>query len=215
MNTRSFFHKLCHLPIPHRVAVMLFVMVWSIPAFCGEIHDAAKSGDLEKVKALLKDKPNLVFSKDKNGDTPLVVAVKFGHKDMAAFLLAHKANVNAKGKDVAFTSEGIGGGMEGIQGKSLGGTPLHWAAMKSDTGMAELLLTNGADVNAQDDGTPLHWAVSPTHHKPIRCVWAKSTWNTMVVARWANVVSAPSRTATGKVPLSLRPCAMKASKLLS
>jgi hypothetical protein len=36
-------------------------------AFCGEIHDAAKSGDLEKVKALLKDKRGLVFSKDNGG----------------------------------------------------------------------------------------------------------------------------------------------------
>ena len=143
-----------------KLAILLVVLAWNSLAFGGEIHDAAKAGDLEKVKALLKDKPNLVFSKDKNGDTPLVVAAKFGRQDVAAFLLAHKADVNARGKDVAFTGEGI-------QGKSLSGTPLHWAAMKSDTRMAELLLANEADVNAKDDSTPLHWAVSPTHHKPV------------------------------------------------
>ena len=46
---------------------MLVALVWSSLAFCGEIHDAAKDGDLEKVKALLKDNPDLVNSKDNNG----------------------------------------------------------------------------------------------------------------------------------------------------
>ena len=49
---------------------------WSSTAFCGEIHDATRVGDLEKVKALLKNNPELVFGKDyskeqKNGWTPL------------------------------------------------------------------------------------------------------------------------------------------------
>jgi cytohesin len=188
MNTRFFFGRLCHSSILRRAAVMLVTLSWSSFAFCGEIHDAAKSGDLEKVKALLKDKPNLVFSKDKKGDTPLLVAVKFGHKDVAAFLLAHKANVNAKGKDEAFTGEGF-------QGKSLGGTPLHWAAMKSDTGMAELLLANGADVNAKDDGTPLHWAVSPTHHKPV------SACKEMMELLLANGANVNAKDEDGQTPL--------------
>jgi ankyrin repeat protein len=45
---------------------------------------------LEKVKALLKDNPNLVFSKDNNGATPLHYAAK-RHKDVAELLvMAHK-----------------------------------------------------------------------------------------------------------------------------
>lgn len=43
-------------------------------AFCGEIHDAAKNGDLETVEVLLNASPNLVNSKDNNGETPLMVA---------------------------------------------------------------------------------------------------------------------------------------------
>jgi len=41
-NTRSFFSRVCHSPIPHRVAVLLFALAWSSLAFCGEIHDAAQ-----------------------------------------------------------------------------------------------------------------------------------------------------------------------------
>ena len=93
---RTFFSWLCHSPIPRRAAVMLFALAWSSLAFCGEIHDAAQSGDLEKVKALLKANPDLVFTKDNTGSTPLLYAASYGHRDVVALLLASKADVNAK-----------------------------------------------------------------------------------------------------------------------
>jgi len=37
--------------------LLLLTTLLCRPAFCGEIYDAAKAGDLEKVKALLKDNP--------------------------------------------------------------------------------------------------------------------------------------------------------------
>jgi ankyrin repeat protein len=40
------------------------------------IFDAASRGDLEKLKSLVRNNPNLVFSKDGEGLTPLIVAVK-------------------------------------------------------------------------------------------------------------------------------------------
>jgi ankyrin repeat protein len=73
-----------------------------------EIHDAACEGDLEKVKALLKYKPDLVFSKDRSGSTPLHWAAFRGRKDVAELLLANKADVNAKNSTRA--------------------TPLNWAS---------------------------------------------------------------------------------------
>ena len=42
-----------------------------------------------------------------------------------------------------------------------GETPLHHAALKGHKEIAEVLITNGADLNAKDlldDSTPLHWA---------------------------------------------------------
>jgi ankyrin repeat protein len=78
--------------------LLLITLAWSIPGFCGEIHDAAKTGDLVRVKALLKDNPELVSSRDGPDDTPLHVAAQQGHKDVAELLLAKKAEVNARDK---------------------------------------------------------------------------------------------------------------------
>ena len=113
---------------------------WNSLAFGGEIHDAAKAGNLEKVKALLKDNPELVSSKDESGLTPLEWAVIKGNKEMVKLLLNSKADVNAKG--------------------STADTVLHAAAVFNHKDVAELLLANKADVNAKNNKgeTPLHLA---------------------------------------------------------
>jgi ankyrin repeat protein len=85
MNTKASLIRL--------TAVLLIVLGWSIPAFCGEIHDAAKSEDLAKGKALFRDNPELVASKDDSGFTPLHLAAAEGHKDMVELLLVNKAGV--------------------------------------------------------------------------------------------------------------------------
>jgi hypothetical protein len=46
MNTKASLIRLA--------AASHIMLAWSIPAFCGEIHSAARKGDLEKVKTLLK-----------------------------------------------------------------------------------------------------------------------------------------------------------------
>ena len=142
MSLHTFFGRHCHSPIYRLAAVTLVALAWGNLAFCDEIHDAAKNGDLEKVTALLKSNPDLVSSKDYNGDTPLHLAALKGHKDIAELLLVNKADANAKNNHTQ--------------------TPLHWAA---DREVAELLLTNGAGVNAKDDfgDTPLHDAASNGH----------------------------------------------------
>jgi len=150
MNIGTFRSGFLHYPIVHFATLMLFALAWSSLAFCGEIHEAAKQGDLAKVEALLKDNPNLVSSKDNNvlvidgsiSQTPLHYAVSQGHKDVVAFLLANKADANVKNKYDA--------------------TPLHLAASESHKDMVELLLANKADVNAKNNEgwTPLHEAVA-------------------------------------------------------
>ena len=61
-----------------------------------EIHQAAADGDLVKVRALLKAKPEAVNAKDKNNATPLFWAVAQGHKEIVAFLISNKADLNVR-----------------------------------------------------------------------------------------------------------------------
>ena len=156
------------------VAVTLVALVWSGLAFCGEIHVAAKSGDLEKVKALLKANPDLVSSKDdKFGGTPLHLAAATGHKDVAELLLINKADVNAQDNNsntplhvAAFYGqkevlELLLANKANVNAKeSDGTTPLLVAVQHGYKDMAELLLASKADVNAEDNygSTPLHAA---------------------------------------------------------
>jgi ankyrin repeat protein len=130
--------------LSHIATVLVITLAWSIPGLCGEIHDAAKAGDLVKVKALLKLDPELVSSKDNNGHTPLHVAVWDGHKDVVELLLANGAEVDARGNT---------------------GTPLHWAARMGNKVVVELLLSKGAAVNALDKSgsTALHLAAEDGH----------------------------------------------------
>lgn len=109
-------------------------------------HDAAGSGDLEKVKAMLKDNPNLVFSRIVNlGDTPLHAAAGHGHKHVVELLLAKGADVNVVDQN--------------------GQTPLHDTAGNGHTDVVRLLLAKGADVHAKMhyDLTPLHMATIHGH----------------------------------------------------
>jgi ankyrin repeat protein len=122
------------------VTVLLFELSWSSFAFFGDIHEAAKQGNLAKAEALLKDNANLVSSKDNNGYTALHFAAFGGHKDVADFLLAHMADVNAKNNQDL--------------------TPLYLAVAYDHKDVVDLLLSNKADVNAKDNVnmTPLHYA---------------------------------------------------------
>jgi ankyrin repeat protein len=143
MNISAYLCRLFHSQITSLVVITLFALTWSISAFCSEIHDAARSGDLAKVKLLIKENPQLVFSRDNvYGMTPLFMAIEQyrNRKDLAAFLLANKAEVNVKTTN--------------------GSTPLHVAVWRGDKDVVQLLLAKGANINAKDNTgwTPLHWA---------------------------------------------------------
>lgn len=86
-----------------------------------EIHNAAKDGDLAKVKALVLADPAIVNAKDSTGSTPLHLAAAGGHKEVVQFLIDNKADVHAKNRS--------------------GETPMDVAMFHKD--VAELLRTNG------------------------------------------------------------------------
>lgn len=127
------------------ISLFLLATLLCRPALCGETDDmshAAYSGDLEKVKVLLKANPDLVFSHRTTGDTPLHRAALNNQKAVAEFLLAHGADLNAR--------------------NLIGQTPLLEAVMQNHKEMVELLLAKNADVNTKEiqGATPLHYVVS-------------------------------------------------------
>lgn len=128
---------------PFRTSFILVLMLmWSKFALCGEIHEAVKNDDIAKVKELIQNNPDLVFSKDEDGFTPLHLAAANGHKEIVEFLLTTKADVNSR--------------------DNAGSTPLHQvsAAGGQHNDIVELLLKHGAEVDAADRQglTPLHYA---------------------------------------------------------
>lgn len=166
---KIFQSHLLRFNLTRRLAVLLLglsVLAAAAPGLCAPIHDAARAGDLAKVEALVNANPSLVSSADEQyGQTPLHIAVFNGHKDVAEFLLAHKADVNAKSKN--------------------GSTPLHLAAAKGDKEIVELLLANKAEINALDnDGwSPVHSAV----------IWHQKEIEDLLIAKGGTELPAPRK----------------------
>src|SRR2546423_883103 len=76
-----------------------------------DVIKAAKSGDLENVKALVEADASLIHVRDSDGSTALHYAVWKGHKAVAEFLVKIGADVNANNSN-----------------EHWGSTPLHAAA---------------------------------------------------------------------------------------
>ncbi len=158
--------------------ISIFLMGFTT-ANAGEIHDAARKGDLAKIKALVAKNPALVNDRDHQfGDTPLHDAVIGNYKDIVVFLLSKGADINSKDDNGAtslhkaalnnrteMTAFLISKGANVKYRDMDGNTPLHWAAEAGKTGPAQVLLKNGADVNAKDDNgdTPMKLAVKNKH----------------------------------------------------
>lgn len=94
-----------------------------------QVDLAMRFGDVETLQALFSKHPELAYSVDPAGNTPLHKAAYYGESSIVRLLLADKADVEAKDND--------------------GGTPLFKAALGGWTGAAELLIKNGAKVNAR------------------------------------------------------------------
>jgi len=100
------------------------------PVHAQEMLDAAEEGNLEQVKALLKENSELVFVKDDGDTTPLHAAALRGHLEVVKLLLLCRAHVNAR--DI------------------FGETALHKAAYAGSKAETEILLAHNAVVNAED-----------------------------------------------------------------
>jgi uncharacterized protein len=127
-----------------QIAVAMFVLITG-SAFAGPLHDAARAGHLDKVRALI-DQGEMIDAQSDRGETPLILAVLTGHADVVEVLIAHGADVMARNER--------------------GLTPLHAAAYSGSTEMAALLLDHGAELEDRANvsgATPLMVAAEENH----------------------------------------------------
>jgi ankyrin repeat protein len=94
-----------------------------------QLLSAARTGDVATVQRLLDDGA-AINSRNRLGETPLLVALKRGHDALALWLVEHGADVR--------------------QASLTGTTPLMSAAFDGKTDIARLLLERGADATAVD-----------------------------------------------------------------
>lgn len=145
------------------------------------IHDAATLGNLDRVKQLVADDPEIVDSLSGDGFTPLGLAAFTGHLEIAEFLLAQGADVNFVSQDenrfTALTGAVASGNTDIVKLLLMHGadpnhlyegdafSPLLAAASEGKKEVVELLILHGANVNLKGKGgkSPLGLAREKGH----------------------------------------------------
>ncbi len=129
----------------------------------GEIHIASRNGDLEIVKQLVSNSPQLLNEKDNKGNTALHSAVSKGRNKVISYLLESGANHEIKNNngltplfqalDLSKSESAkilIDGGaninIKGYRNRIL----LHMAARAGNTPITLKLISEGIDINAKD-----------------------------------------------------------------
>ena len=144
-------------------------------AFAGPLQDAAKSGDLAQVEALLEKGVDINASEGIG--TALHWSIFLGHANVTQRVLERGANANAGGTlgtplhinamkgDAHITGLLLKHGANPNAARPNGMTPLHAAARGGHIDMARQLIDHGADVNALDANMepPLHLAKTQGH----------------------------------------------------
>ena len=180
--------------------LMIILLIVSIASCSSESKVAQKEAKKdkkeiefeEKIRQLIENKEDL-NKQDKVGLTMLMWACIYNYVDSVSLLLANGANPNLKAKDGSTAlhntiSTGVvkqekkerqqeilkllieKGAEVNIRDKIVGKTPLHKAARYGRVDLCQILVDNGADVNARTTAgtTPLHWAAEEGYYKVVQ-----------------------------------------------
>ncbi len=123
---------------------IFLLAVFNTQAVAGPLHDAARDGDVERVKTLIAEGED-VNKRNQLLGWPLHQAALNDDVEIAEMLFAAGADVDVEHK--------------------VFGKPLHAAALKGSFGVAAFLMKNGADPNSRYGYglTPLHLAAGAGH----------------------------------------------------
>jgi ankyrin repeat protein len=166
---------------------------WALTTVLGAagatVPDAAMSGDVAAVRALLKAGAD-VNAAQGDGVTGLHWAARSGHEELASTLIVAGANVKATTRFGAITplhlaaERGSGpivqalvkAGAEVDARTTTGATPLMFAAGAGDVAAITALIDGGADVNAKEkdrEQTPLIFAAAGNRLEAVKLLLAK------------------------------------------
>ncbi|GAB66042.1 hypothetical protein PCYB_082030 [Plasmodium cynomolgi strain B] len=112
---------------------------------------SCRNGSLKMARIILKKGSN-INHKDANGISPLHISVKYGHLNIAKFLIENNANVDItdnvrmKGWSSKEGPYNIGGMLVEREGQS----PIFYAIINKHYDIVKLLIENGADVQMKD-----------------------------------------------------------------
>lgn len=128
------------------------------------IHSAAYYGRLEIVQFLIEKNRDLLNITDIFGQSPLLLAARFGYEDIVEYLAE-------LGADLTLESHRLG---EAAQGKS----PIRWATERGHHQVVECLMNHGVDVERQFGSSQkhlVHIAAKNGHIKIVKLLLAKNS----------------------------------------
>jgi len=166
------------------------------------IYGAVAFGDIDEVKRLISQGVDINAKAKREGNTPLIAAVRNGHNEIAELLIAKGADINAKGSrdytaliraainrtqmegSIELTKLLLARGADIEARQEHGATALACAAYAGNTESAKLLIEHGANIEAKlNDGetTPLLRAVRQEYVETARLLLDKganihATW---------------------------------------
>ncbi|MFC1492720.1 ankyrin repeat domain-containing protein [candidate division KSB1 bacterium] len=157
--------------------VLILLTSFSSPLSAQDIHTAVQEDNLERVRILLTENPEMINSKNDNGMTPMHLAARNVNKDMIELLISKGADVNTKDNNNV--------------------TPLHSLAFRGGIESVKILVENGADINAgmRDLSIPLHGAARGGQLDVVEYLLSRGSdvnaktnrgWNALTMAVYAN-----------------------------